>query len=348
MQLPVNTLQPILVTGGTGAVGPRIVQALHDAGHAVRILALDPPKPGALPPGVDLRTGSITDPEAVRGAMAGCSGVIHMAALLHIVNPPPELRPKYEAVNVGGTRLVLEAAQAAGVERVVFFSTIAVYGSGGNDRPAGEDGAAILTEESPCRPDTFYGETKLAAEALVLGARRADGRPLGTVLRLGAVYGSGIKGNYRKLALALARRRFVPIGAGTNRRSLIYDRDAAAAAVLALQAPEAAGQVFNVTDGNYHAMTDILRAICAALGRPAPRFRLPLGPVRQAARLADGVLRLAGRRGGIGAAVNKYTEEVRVSGAKIRNELGFRPAFDLARGWEECIREMKQDRQLLG
>ncbi len=118
-----------------------------------------------------------------------------MAALLHIVNPPPELREKYERVNIGGTATVVEAAIKAGVKRVVLFSTIAVYGP--------SDGC-VLNEMSPTHPDTFYAQTKCAAEQIVMNARGADGQPLGTVLRLGAVYGSRIKGNYERLTRALA------------------------------------------------------------------------------------------------------------------------------------------------
>ena len=118
-----------------------------------------------------------------------------MAALLRIVNPPSELREKYERVNIGGTATVVEAAIKAGVKRVVLFSTIAVYGP--------SDGR-VLNEMSPTHPDTFYAQTKRAAEQIVLNARGADGQPLGTVLRLGAVYGSRIKGNYERLTRALA------------------------------------------------------------------------------------------------------------------------------------------------
>jgi len=118
-----------------------------------------------------------------------------MAALLHIVNPPPEMREKYERVNVGGTATVVEAAIKAGVKRVVLFSTIAVYGP--------SDGC-VLNEMSPTHPDTFYAQTKRTAEQIVLNARGADGQPLGSVLRLGAVYGSRIKGNYERLTRALA------------------------------------------------------------------------------------------------------------------------------------------------
>ncbi|MCJ7663527.1 MAG: SDR family oxidoreductase, partial [Desulfobacterales bacterium] len=126
-----------------------------------------------------------------------------MAALLHIVNPPPELREKYERVNVGGTAMIADAAIKAGVKRVVLFSTIAVYGQAEGQ---------VLNEQSPTHPDTFYAQTKLSAERIVLNARVADGQPLGTVLRLGAVYGSRIKGNYERLTHALARHRFIPIG----------------------------------------------------------------------------------------------------------------------------------------
>jgi len=326
-------MKTILVTGGTGAVGPRIVEALVAEGYAVRILALDAPKPGTLPAGVDLRLGSVIDPDAVREAVQGCTGIIHMAALLHIVNPPPTLRAKYEAVNVGGTRTLLDAAQAAGVQRVVFFSTIAVYGYGVRE---------TLSEESPCCPETFYGETKFAAEKLVLDAKRSDGAPLGTILRMGAIYGSGIKGNYRKLALALAKHRFIPVGRGQNRRSLVYDRDVAAATVLALRLEQAAGQVYNVTDNCFHTLAEIIAAICEALGRRPPRVRIPLAFARLAANSADLLFRLARRRPIVRAAVDKYVEEVMVSGDKIRRELGFVPKYSLAKGWNECVAEMRE------
>jgi len=180
------------------------------------------------PQSVEVLIGDVTDRVAVQSAMHGVDAVVHMAALLHIVNPPPEMREKYERINVGGTATVVEAAIKAGVRRVVLFSTIAVYGA--------SDGC-VLNEASPTQPNTFYAQTKLSAEQIVLNARGANGQPLGTVLRLGAVYGSRIKGNYERLTYALARHRFIPIGNGRNRRTLVYDRDVARAAVSAVSHP---------------------------------------------------------------------------------------------------------------
>lgn len=79
--------------------------------------------------------------------MQGVERVIHLAALLHIVNPPPSMRTMYERVNVNGTANVVKAAAEMGVRRVVFFSTISVYGNQ-TDR--------ILTKDTPPQPDTFY------------------------------------------------------------------------------------------------------------------------------------------------------------------------------------------------
>jgi len=103
----------------------------------------------------------------------------------------------------------------------------------------------------------------------VLEAKRADGQPLGTVLRFAAIYGSRIKGNYpsRTSGRTVARRRFISIGDGRNRRTLIYDRDVAKAALLAVQHPNAAGKVYNVSDGHFRTLKEIINAICQALGR---------------------------------------------------------------------------------
>ncbi|MCJ7654343.1 MAG: NAD-dependent epimerase/dehydratase family protein, partial [Dehalococcoidia bacterium] len=194
-------------------------------------------------------------------------------------------------MNVGGTATVVKAAVEAGVKRLVFLSTIAVYG---------DSCEQILTEDTPVKPDTFYARTKLAAERIVLNAKRADGQPLGVVLRFAAIYGPRIKGNYQRLVQALARRRFIPIGDGSNRRTLIYDRDVARAALLASQHPNAAGKVYNVSDGHFHTLKEIIVAICQALGRKPPRFSVPVGPARFMSGLMEDAFRLVARKSPIG------------------------------------------------
>jgi len=324
----------ILVTGATGAVGPQIVNALMEAGYAVRTLSLDPPPTDAWHDGVDVRFGDVTDSATVQRAIQSVDAVVHLAALLHIVNPPPELCNKYEKINVGGTATVVDSAIKAGVKRVVLASTISVYGP---------SGYRVLDEGSEAFPDTIYGQTKLDAEKIVLNAGHEDGQPLGTVLRFGAVYGARIKGNYRRLVQALAHGRFMALGNGSNRRALIYDKDLAYAVVLAVSHPAAAGQVFNLTDGRFHTMREIIAAMSLALGRTPPRYSLPVKPVRWAAGLLEETARLMGCQLHIvRATIDKYTEDIAVSGDKIRHLLGFSPQYDLASGWRETVEDIRK------
>jgi len=232
----------------------------------------------------------------------------------------------------------VDAVLKAGVKRVVFASTIAVYGP---------SGGRVLDEESATAPDSLYGQTKLEAEKIVLTARRADGQPLGTVLRFCAIYGSRIKGNYQRLLHALHRGRFVPVGNGANRHTLVYDKDLARAVVLAMQHPAAAGKVYNVTDGKFHTIQDINLAISTALGRKPPRLFLPIVPVRLAAGVLEDVAGLIGLQSPIGrATIEKYTEDIFVDGQRIQVELGFMPKYDLLTGWQETIQELRKSGKL--
>jgi UDP-glucose 4-epimerase len=180
---------------------------------------------------------------------------------------------------------------------------------------------------------------------MVLTAKDKDEKPIGTVLRLAAVYGSRVKGNYRQLLTALERGWFFPIGRGRNRRTVIYDKDVATAAVLTLQHPAAAGRLYNVSDGQYHRLEEIIEAICRALGRIPPRLSLPAAPVRFAVGLFEDALKMIGLKPPVSrATIDKYLEDVAVDGRLIQKELGFTPGFDLTAGWEDAVREMRRPR----
>jgi nucleoside-diphosphate-sugar epimerase len=323
-----------LVTGATGAIGPCVVKALRVAGHRIRILARDVAALGSVPVGIDVRVGDITDPASVQSAMEGSEIVVHMAALLHVVNPTLDLQEEFRRVNVSGTETLVENAVKFDVKRVILFSTIAVYGV---------NIGQVLTENSPTHPGSLYAKSKLEAEQLVLNAKRRDGQPLGTVLRLATVYGSRIKGNYQRLLKALSKGRFIPVGLDQNRRALIYERDVAEAAVLASGHPSAGGKIYNVSDGQIHTLREIIGAICESLERNPPHFSLPIGPVRFITGVVEDVARMIGLESPIGrTTVDKYTEDVAVSSERIQRELGFVPQYDLAAGWQEAIQEMRR------
>jgi nucleoside-diphosphate-sugar epimerase len=284
------------------------------------------PLPDA-PGRVEAMTGDVGNPAAVARAVDGAEWVLHLAGLLHVQPAPPSLAAEYERVNHGGARVVADACARAGVRRLVLFSTVAVYGDTG---PEGVD------EDTPPRPITDYAASKLRGEGAVL-ACDGEGGLRATVLRFAAVYGPHVKANYARLARSIARRRFVPIGAGRNRRTLVHEADVAEAAVLAASHPAAAGRVYNVTDGGVHRLAEILEAIAAASGRRLPPLRVPVAAARAAATVVDGALSLVGRGPRVGPMIEKYGEEVVVRGERIQRELGFRPRFDLASGWRDAM-----------
>jgi nucleoside-diphosphate-sugar epimerase len=324
----------VLITGATGTIGPNVVCTFEKNGYQIRTFSADSPTEGIFSRNMEVIVGDVTDLEAVRSALEGVDAVVHMAGLLHIVNPTPEVCEKYEHINVGGTTTVVDAAIKAGVKRVVLFSTIAVYGP--------SDGY-VLNEMSPTNPDTYYAQAKYAAEQIVLNARGADGQPLGTVLRLGAVYGSRIKGNYERMVRALARNRFIPVGDGRNRRTLVYDKDVGCAAVQAVSHPAATGKLFNVTDGGFHTLNEIIDAICSGLGRTSPRLSLPVGPMRIVAGLIEKGAKTIGIKAPVTReTIDKYNEDIAVDGGLIQKELSFVPRYDLKTGWKEAIREMRE------
>ena len=100
----------VLITGASGAIGPCVVNALDQAGYRIRTFSIDVPALGIFPPHIDVIIGDVMDKASVQSAMRGVDAVVHMAALLHIVNPAPELQKKYDRINVGGTASVVEAA----------------------------------------------------------------------------------------------------------------------------------------------------------------------------------------------------------------------------------------------
>lgn len=324
MQVQGSTLLA-LVTGASGTVGPTLVRRLVDHGYRVRVLLRSTPESGLLPTEAEHVRGDVTDAASLVPAVEGVDVVFHLAAKLHINDPSPELAAEYERVNVQGTRNLVEAATGAGVRRFIHFSTINVYGPGGE--------GITYSEASPAEPDTLYGRTKVESEQVVL-----EGHPGATVLRLAAVYGPRMRGNYPLLLKVLGKGVSVMVGDGTNRRTLVHVEDVARAAILAAELEEAIGKIYNVTDGEIHSFDELARAMQYALGRKERMMYIPAAPVR-------GILRIATKGAGLFGVnlplrpdtIEKLTEEMAVDGKRLQHELGFRPRYSLREGWASAI-----------
>lgn len=325
----------VLVTGATGAIGSHLVEWLGRHACRVRILSRRclAPEPFSVP--VEWISGDISDRSIIPCAVDQVDTIFHLAARLHMNAPGDALKHEYERVNVQGTRILTEAAEKAGVHRLVFFSTINVYG---------DDNTGTVNEKDEPHPDTLYARTKLDAEKIVL-----SGRLPAVVLRLAAVYGPGMKGNYRHLLRALDHGFFIRIGKGGYRRTLVHVDDVCRAALLAAEHPLAAGQVFNVTDGMSHGVNEIVAAMCEALGRPIPRLYVPEEWVSKMLHVRDHIeKKMPFRLPFSGSALRKLLSSHVVAGDNIQQMLGFKPRYDLKTGWQDCVDRIRNEHAIGG
>jgi nucleoside-diphosphate-sugar epimerase len=312
-----------LVTGATGFIGRRLVDALVEAGYKVRAVVRDPARAQHLnAPGVELVQGDLGDPASLTEAVTGTQRVFHCAALVGDWLRPEETR----RVNVDGTRALLSACASAGVERVVYLSSLSVYGLGHHHG----------TYESA--PHRYSGETyidsKIDAERMVRVFMDRDGPEI-VILRPGFVYGPGDQRFMPRLLEALARRQFMYIGDGSKVLNIGYVDDVVQAALLADATPAAAGQAYNLTDGTETSLRTFVEFLSHQLGIPAPRKQIPPPVARTACYGVEAIARAL--RAQDAPRLNRgrmrflyYNQHY--SMAKARHELGYRPQFTYREG----------------
>lgn len=309
------------MTGATGSIGPAVVRQLVADGWTVRAFARQHPLPGVLPPEVHFVQGDLLDEVSLRALLDGAYAVHHLAGRAH-GTLVPSVGAAYRQLNVDGARTIANMARALRVPRFIYYSSTAVYGT--------TDGRSPVDELAPIQPKGEYAVSKAEAEKIILDALGDTS----TILRLAAVYGPRLKGNYLRLFEAISRGRYVSIGRGLNRRTVVYVNDVASAARIVTRTSNAGTRIFNVTDGEVHQLREIIAAIAAAVGKAPRSVYLPIGPAMMAARLLDlaATLRLSPTPGT--SLLAKYLEDSAVRGERIQRELGYRPAFDLGRGWQ--------------
>ncbi len=307
---------PCLVSGAAGFLGTALVERLRTVGMSCRAMDLRSGPPGF---GVEWVCADVTDPKSLQPVFEGMKGVVHAAGLAHQFGSRSK-SSDFAGVNVRGTENVLSAAARAGVRDVVLVSSVSVYGPG----------AGARDEAAPCRPEGPYAASKFEAEKVACRIAAEAGLRL-TILRMATIYGEGDPGNVSRLIRAIDRRRFVWIGDGSNRKSLIHRDDAARACVTALLSPRAQASLFNVSAPPC-LMREVVEAIAAALGRSIPRFRVSA----RAAGLAAGALKALtsgsapARR--MVSTVRKWLADDVYDGTRFDQAFSFRAEVDLAKG----------------
>lgn len=243
----------VAVTGGAGFIGRWTVTALADRGVAITVLDL-PERPSWLPDSVRYVRGSVEDPAAVELALAGADYACHLAFRMDLYGEDPLACAR---INVLGTTLLMDCAIRNGLRRLVWGSSVMVYG------PREAYLGRSIDEDAEPMPRTHYGATKLTLE-WTGKAFRAKG--LETVgLRFTTVFGPGReRPGAAPFAVTLfesaARGCPVSIPEGERRAAMLYAPDAAQACVKALLAPEPLRDVYNI-NGFETSVSELAQAV---------------------------------------------------------------------------------------
>ncbi len=306
----------VLVTGGSGLVGSHVIVALRAAGRPVRALVRAPSAALVRALGAEPFHGDVTDEAAWRGAASGVEGIVHAAALVQARASYAE----YERVNVGGTRLAIAAARAAGAT-LVHISSVAVYGGSSvyGTEPERRDESYPFR---PIPPADVYGRTKRESEEVVQAAGR-DGAIAAIALRPNVIYGERDR-LFTPRVLTAVRVGFGPaIGSGTNHLPCVYAGNVASAALAALAAARPGFRAYNVTNDAPPVLTEraFVAAFAAALGRRVRRVRIPQMALRAAMTLLHGP-RLGRATVSFLTGENPYVSDL------IRRELSWAPPYN--------------------
>ncbi len=307
---------PVVCTGASGFLGSAFVR--QAAAHGLGVRGVTRTTAPSVQ-GVTFCRSDVQDRAALGRAFRGARTIVHAAALVHVFDKRRNDRALFTAVNEEGTANVLHAAVDGGATHVVLVSSVAVYGSG-----------HAADERTPCRPVGPYAVSKWRGEQRAIEIAEAAGVPL-TVLRFPIVYGEGDRGNIARLLLALDRGRFVWVGDGRNRKSLIHRDDAARAILLAVTRPASGTTVYNVTAAPC-TMRELVSTLAAALGRRPPRLAVPAWVARPLARAALGLTGGRGLVGAVGTAVARLLADDAYDGSRFAAVFGFRAGVDLPEG----------------
>jgi nucleoside-diphosphate-sugar epimerase len=316
----------VLVTGATGFVGSHILDSLHARGiEASALLRPTSDKSfitGNLPH-LDLRIGSVGDPESLDAAMREATHVIHCAGCTNAVRAE-----EFYQVNQLGTRHIVEAVnrQQGRIRRLVHISSQAAGGPAPADKPG--------LESDPPHPVSDYGGSKLAGEKEVRDACRSDF----VILRPPAVYGPRDRA-FLPLFKAV-RNHIVPrIGGGRMALSLVFVKDLADAVAACLSAPAAAGKTFYVASPEVTSPGALAGEIASQMKAWTLALPLPTAALWPICVLQEYVSRLTGRPSVLSR--QRYAEFSAAGWvcdpARLRQEVGFACATGLKTGVAETL-----------
>ncbi|MEJ6518153.1 SDR family oxidoreductase [Shewanella bicestrii] len=303
--------QSILLTGATGFVGQQILRQLP---QDTRVF-------GRTKPTRDCHffAGELTANTDYRSALNGVDVVIHCAARAHVMNETANNAAQlYQEVNTHATLALAEQAAAADVKRFIFISSIKVNGEA---TIAGE----LFRANDARQPLDHYGESKAKAEIGLLDIARKTEIEV-VIIRPPLVYGPNVKANFATM-LNLAKKNLpLPFGAIHNKRSMVALDNLVDLIVTCIEHPNAANQIFLVSDDQDVSTTELLKLMTGAAGKKPRLLPVPMA-----------WLRLAGKVTGNQAIIDRLCGNLQVDITHTKNTLSWQPPITVEEGVRRCF-----------
>jgi nucleoside-diphosphate-sugar epimerase len=312
------------ITGGSGFIGGYFCQTLAAAGHELTILDLIDPPPGT--PHHCYVKGDIRDADACREALRGCDGVLHLAAAHHDFGIEHDC---YFSVNEAASQVLCDVMDELGLRSICFYSTVAVYG----------DAPEPHHEEAPCQPNSPYGASKLAGEAIFrTWTEKGDGRRC-LVIRPTVTFGPRNFANRYTLIRQIHRGRYFIVGKGENIKSLSYIENIVDASLYLWDRSDLpAFDVYDYVEKPDMTSIRITQTVYEALGKKMPAFRFPMWLALLGALPFDIVIALTGKNLPISSArIRKMCSvQTKFEADKVL-KAGFKPKVSLAEGIHRMV-----------
>jgi len=302
----------ILVTGGTGFIGSHLSPVLHKKNLQVTLAVRNHLSNEFNLPYKIFKVGEIDESTDWTEALKEVDTVIHLAARAHQLNDQA-LDPKAEflRINCEGTKTLVKQAIACGVKHFVFISSIGAMATLSKQ---------LLTEESPCHPDSPYGRSKLQAEKALIELCQGS-QMTWTILRPTLVYGAGNPGNMERLMKLVKTGLPLPLGSINNQKSFLYVGNLVDAIATCIDHPNAKNQTFIISDGEDLSTADLIRRLGKALGKWTLLLPVPPDLIRLTTKLLD--------KADIG---DRLLGSLQVDSSKIRQMLDWKPPYTVDQG----------------
>ena len=313
----------VAITGGAGFIGTQLAILLDEQGIDFKILDIQPSL--RFPDRTEIV--DVCDSGALEKSLEGCSLIYHLAA-----EHKDDVRPvsRYHQVNVEGAKNVIDAARKHHIEKIIFTSTVAVYGLN-----AGES-----RETDVPIPFNEYGTSKLESEKIFqTWAEQDDGRRL-AMIRLVATFGVGNRGNIYNLIRQIVRKRFIMIGAGYNSKSLAYVKNIAAFLEYCRHIKqENRIEIYNYADKPDYQMKALVADIRDAAGQKQSGVKIPYIFGIIAGGIFDVLAKITGKSFPISLIrIQKFCANTVVNADKA-HATGFKAPYTLKDGLDQTLED---------